>query len=283
MKSGSEVNVHWPNVAKDALVFVMLSRSERVEDIYISGELDMSKIKCNPESLEESKRLEEIFNQSEKEKDEKRARCIKISYLNVRSMRSADGHANDVERDNVIMDADMFGLGETWLEKGSEVHFDGYSSHFANFGKGKGVAGYSRIDLVAQPVTVPTETFSAILLKTKDFHIIFLYLSSNCKKASLFTLLDTWIEKDIPIAVMGDMNEDFLRGEKLKKANNRFVNMMTVRGFHQLIKEPTCVSGSTIDHLYVNDAMQAQTISTQIDGAYYSDHDIISLYVPKQK
>ena len=37
------------------------------------------------------------------------------------------------------------GLGETWLEKGSEVHFDGYSGHFANVGKGKGVAAFSKI------------------------------------------------------------------------------------------------------------------------------------------
>ena len=198
-------------------------------------------------------------------------------------MKSADGHAKDVERDNVIMDADMFGLGETCLEKGSEVHFEGYSSYFANYGKGKGVAGYSRIDLVAQPKIESTETYSAILFKTKDFHIVFVYISSNCKKASLFSLLDSWIEKEVPTAIMGDINEDFLKGEKLKKANTRFVNMMSVRGFHQLIKEPTFTSGNVIDHIYVNDAMQPQKLSTQIDAAYYSNHDIISLYVPKQE
>ena len=261
----------------------MLGRSERLEDIYISGKLDVSKISCDPKALEESKRLEEIFNHSEKEKEEKRRKCIKISYLNVQSMKSADGHAKDVERDNVMMDADMFGLGETWLEKGSEVHFDGYSGYFANFGTGKGVAGYSKIDFVAEPEMVSTETYSAILFKTKDFHIVFLYISSNCKKACLFTLLDSWIEKKVPTAIMGDINENFLKGEKLKKANTRFVNMMTLRGFQQLIKEPTYISGSVIDHIYVNDAMEAQGISTQIDGAYYSDHDILSLFIPKKQ
>ena len=132
------------------MVFVMLSRSERKEDIYISGKIDVSKIVCDPEALEESKRLEEIFNQSEKEKKEKREKCIKISFLNVQSMKSFDGHAKDVEKDNVIMDADLFSLGETWLEKDREVHFDGYSGHFASFGtNGKGIAGYSKINLVA--------------------------------------------------------------------------------------------------------------------------------------
>ena len=82
---------------------------------------------------------------------------------------------------------------------------------------------------------------------------------------------------------MGDMNVTFLAGEKLKKVNTRFVSMMTIRGFHQLIKEPTHRDGNIIDHIYVNDAMQAQTISTDIDAAYYSDHDILNLYVPKQE
>ena len=283
MKAGSEVNVHWPSVKLGGLVFVQLSRSERLQDIYISGELDVSKIVCDPDALAESNRLEEIFNKSEKEKEEKREKCIKISYLNVQSMKSFNGHAKDVEKDNVIMDADIFGLGETWLEKDREVHFDGYSGYFANFGTGKGIAGYSKIGLVAQPEMISTETFSAIFFKMKDFHVIFLYLSSNCKKACLFNLLDNWIEKEVPTAILGDINEDFLKGEKLKKANKRFINMMTVRGFHQLIKQPTFTSGNVIDHIYVNDAMQAQTISTQIDGAYYSNHDIISLYVQKQK
>ena len=87
----------------------------------------------------------------------------------------------------------------------------------------------------------------------------------------------------MPTAVIGDINEDFLKGEKLKKNSTKFVSMMTDRGFHQQIKEPTRVSGSGIDHLYINNLMQELTISTQIDGAYYSDHDILTLYVPKQK
>ena len=282
MRSGTKLNIHWPNVKKEALIYVMLGRSERLEDIYISGDLDVSKIKCDPKALEESKRLEEIFNQAESEKEEKRANCIKISYLNVRSMKSADGHANDVERDNVIMDSDMFGLGETWLEKDRKIDFPGFSGYFANFGKGKGVAGYSKIDLIAQPETMATETFSAIFFKTKDFHIVFLYLSSNCKKASLFSLLDSWIETDVPTAIMGDINEDFLKGEKLKKASTRFMNMMTARGFVQLINEPTCLTGSIIDHIYVNDPMKNQEISTEVNSAYYSDHDILSLFISKK-
>ena len=61
-----------------------------------------------------------------------------------------------------------------------------------------------------------------------------------------------------------------------------FARRMASLGFSQLIKESTCDTGSIIDHLYVNDAMKDKNISTSIDAAYYSDHDIISLLVPKQ-
>ena len=87
MKAGSAVNVHWPSEKVYGMPYVMLGRSERLEDIYISGKLDVSKIKCDPEALEESKRLEEVFNQSEKEKEEKRANCIKRVLLDIGSIR----------------------------------------------------------------------------------------------------------------------------------------------------------------------------------------------------
>ena len=42
-----------------------------------------------------------------------------------------------------------------------------------------------------------------------------------------------------------------------------------------------CDTGSTLDHIYVNNAMKMKGITTEIDAAYYSDHDIISLNIPK--
>ena len=54
-------------------------------------------------------------------------------------------------------------------------------------------------------------------------------------------------------------------------------------GFEQQIKESTCQTGSIIDHLYVNNAMKDKNISTVLDAVYYSDHDVVSLYIPKQE
>ena len=37
------------------------------------------------------------------------------------------------------------------------------------------------------------------------------------------------------------------------------------------------------DHIYVNNPMKTKNIFTEIDAVYYSDHDIISLYIPKEE
>ena len=102
--------------------------------------------------------------------------------------------------------------------------------------------------------------------------------SNNYKGEDLFALLDIWIEHNVPTAIIGDINENL---GKLKK--QPFLKKMMSIGFEQQIKEPTCQTGSLLDHLYINDAMKVKDFSTEITLAYYSDHDIVSLYISKQE
>lgn len=162
---------------QDGMAYVMLGRPERKEDLHITEDFDPAEIKCDEKySLPESKRLSQLFDDDEKAKLEERDKVFKISYLNARSIKATDGHRKDIALDNVLMNSDMFGLAETWLQQDQEVHFDGFNGYFANFGNGKGVAGYTKMDLICQPETVSSLTYSAIFFKTSQFHIIFLYL-----------------------------------------------------------------------------------------------------------
>jgi len=88
-----------------------------------------------------------------------------------------------------------------------------------------------------------------------------------------------WTEQDVPTAIIGDVNEN--QQSKLKM--NPFSNKMMSMGFNQQIKEPTCQTGSLIDHIYVNKALKSKTIFTQIEAVYYSDHDVISLFILKDE
>ena len=195
----------------------------------------------------------------------------KISYLNVQSLNA---HYEDVSVDNAINDSDMIGVGETWLEKNELINLEGFSGYFANFGKGKGQAGFTKLDLMSEPEIVSTISYSAVFFKTSNFNIIFLYLSENYPKNSVFALLENWIAEDIPTAVMGDVNENIFDKSK-------FQEFMASKNFLQMIQEPTYIKGSLIDHLYVNEPMKKRNVFSEVNCCPYSNHDILSLYFPK--
>ena len=73
---------------------------------------------------------------------------------------------------------------------------------------------------------------------------------------------------------MGDVNMNFSEDCKLNK-------FLEERGFLQLIQTSTYESGSLIDHIYANEPLRNLNISTEQCSAYYSDHDIITIHIPK--
>ena len=73
---------------------------------------------------------------------------------------------------------------------------------------------------------------------------------------------------------MGDINIDY-------SENCKFTKFLKTKGYQQLIQKATCNTGSLIDHIYVNESLRSLNISISQCSAHYSDHDIISLYVPK--
>ena len=178
------------------------------------------------------------------------------------------------QKDNFLMDSDLLGLGETWTEGGNTIDLDGRPGYFASYGKGKGVAGYTKMNLLVAPEFVATNFCSAILFKTDKFDIIFLYLSNNYNQQYVSSLLNKWIQIQRPTAVIGDVNENCLEESKFEK-------FMKEKGLYQMVDGPTCETGSLLDHIYANDALDQIGFSIQIDSCYYSDHDIVSLYVSK--
>ena len=76
-----------------------------------------------------------------------------------------------------------------------------------------------------------------------------------------------------------------LSGEKEQEnivfQNDKLVKSLGRIGFEQLIKESTIDTGNLIDHIYVNEGLKSLNISTQRDSAFYSDHDVITLHIPK--
>ena len=270
--AGAIVIIHWNKRMTDGMAYVMLGRSERIDDVFIAGDFDINGIKCSKLALDESNRLLQIHLNRNMDQDEFRSKNWKISFLNVMSLNA---HKNDVEKDNYLLDSDIFGLGETWLEIGSEVQLSNFAGFFANFGRGKGVAAYSKMALVEDPSMVSSDSCSAIKLRVSEFDIIFLYVSSSCHLENLITFLKDWINPERGTIIMGDFNIPF-------KEDSRIDKEMKEMGFLQLVSSVTHDKGNLIDHIYVNEQITSNGCSIEKNASYYSDHDIVTIFVDKK-
>ena len=79
-------------------------------------------------------------------------------------------------------------------------------------------------------------------MKTNYFNIIFLYLSQTYNKDDVSNVLENWLQNDVATVLMGDVNENLFE-------NSMFEKFMKIKGFTQLISEPTFIAGSLLDHL----------------------------------
>lgn len=90
----------------------------------------------------------------------------------------------------------------------------------------------------------------------------------------VLSLLESWVLHERPTAIIGDFNINFSEDNKINRA-------MEKSGFQQLIRQPTYEEGSIIDHIYANKLMQKLNVSVEKYSVHYSDHDIITLYIPE--
>ena len=275
VRVGCKVVIHWHKEMhrQKGMCYVMLGRTQVLDDIYILGEVDFKSIQCSKAALEESRRLFGIFVTEEQKKCEYLSSHWKISYLNVRSLK---GHRNDVFKDNHLMDSDILSFGETWLEPGETVDIGDYNAIYVNAGRGKGVATYLSMMTASEPLRLSSSSFSAILVSNEYFDIMSVYISQGQNHNRLCEEMEDFIKVDKPMAVMGDMNMKI-------DANNPFQKLLLKRGFHQLLSEPTFDNGSLIDHIYVNQKLLSLGCTVNKKSVYYSDHDAISILIKKQQ
>ena len=250
----------------------MLGRCENLNDIHIVGDFDMSHIRCSDVAKTESERLLKLFEDQMFESTKWRETHYKISYLNVRSLKA---HIDDILKDARLLESNILAFGETWLEEEESVELPGFKSYFASHGKGKGVAVFSKLEIVEEPLIEATENYSIIAIRTLKMDVIFLYLSQGIG-AMLEEKILKWVNLAQPTAIMGDMNWHFE-----ENSTNAMQKFLYKAQFQQLITKPSHEQGHVLDQIYVNHFLLDPTTYQESHPVYYSDHDIISLFTQK--
>mgnify|MGYP001215842512 CR=1 FL=1 len=267
VKKGSRLIVHFSNDFQPGMAYVMLSRCERLQDIYITGDFNIEQIKCHPEALEEYTRITQLFQTTLNERQED-LNCLRITYLNAMSLLD---HVKDVKQSSLLMSSTVLGLAETWMDPGSTVDLPEFQATFENVGRGKGLAAFYKEDVSTLQTSKPK--VSAVKVTIFAIDVIFLYISQKAAWTDVLSILEEWLTPDVPTTVMGDMND----------STHQMKPFLESKGFQQMIRRATHDKGNCIDHLYLNQELLDLQPKVEQQSVYFSDHDIITMSIPEIK
>ena len=235
IKKGSKVVVSWSKRMPPSLAYMMLSRSECVEDLFITGDFDPSKIKCDPKALKEAERLDEISLTKKQTDIQSSNQFFGFALVNIRSLNK---NLQYLGCDSVMLRNDVVFVTETWHD--SKIHkihkLDGYQSVFANgTAKGKGAGVFFRSDATIE--VCEEELYQFIKFSNPKITIFCLYVSKGCDFGQLIESLKKYnFNSDANTCLIGDMNFDAFEA-------NDFTRFMSNLKFNQIVCRATHLDG----------------------------------------
>ena len=268
---------------QSAQSYVMLSRIQTIDQLFILNNFDGRKLQHSEKSLQELKRLEKMsINANPTDWENKHENeTLKIAMLNCAGLRA---HILDIKADNFILQADVIHLVETSLENDSstnDLELEGYTSYFYNISKGKGIVTYISKRLITNTEILENVFDTGIQICTSNVDkvsCLAVYRSSFGNVGNLTEKLVKIIKKKKCILVIGDFNIC-----KNKKPTNTVTTVLLSQDFVSLIDEATHIEGGYIDHAYWKDEDQDFLLpKAERYTPYYSDHDAICITLTKK-
>ena len=130
------------SVFEAAQTYVMLSRVESLDQLYILGSLPENKLYASRKALEELEDMNErSINRNPIPWHKETEGIIKMSSMNCMNLQNTH---KDIMRDYTLLKSDILMLQETWLLRQDIQKYEipGYEIYLNNAGPGKGIAVY---------------------------------------------------------------------------------------------------------------------------------------------
>ena len=276
VKQPQKVVIDLRTIFEPAQAYVMLSRVQEIDQLFILEELLPDKIYANHTALQEIERLAGVSkNKNPTEWEDDDTSRIRVSFLNCRSLINK---FENIKVDQSLLRSDLIVLTETWLEE--DQNCDGYdlpkfSSNFNNGGRGKGITSYFN-EKFKHTTDIKKTGFSISMMKSDDLDVIGIYRSQDGNMDEILQILDKLIIKTKPTMIGGDLNVCVL-----KAPNNIMTKNLKERGFLQVVKKATHIDGGLLDHVYIFENGRF-TWAVEEFPKYYSDHDGIGVTLWKK-
>ena len=263
------------HVREDAQAYVMLSRVQALNQLFIIEEIEKKilkpnekkRLKPNDDALKEHARL---LSCSLNDIEHRIARMTLITSLNIRSLPK---HISDLKSDYKMIGTTMICLQETWCSDNydnNHLAIDGFDLHLTNQGNGKGIATYflSRHCRLVDEVNQEKFQMTLFAMNNNIAHFINVYRSHDASTDSFIHYLDLLISQS-PNAcyIVGDFNIDYL-----SSSDHIIVTWLVGNEFQQLVHSSTHEEAGLLDHFYYRGPQSHQA---HIHWPYYSDHAAI--------
>ena len=260
-------------------IYVALSRVTSLSGLYLIGEFNPRAIRADPKATTEYELLREEYHLQPVENLVPSESTLTISLLNTRSLKK---HVNDIKQDRVLYDADILCLTETQLQEDSEFDDEEFNNDFEvlhnmNQDKFCSVAMCYKSNAVElhSVYQIPSASLACIEKNGTFFNIMLLYRKNGTKTQDLIYLIEHMVSQvsDKLHIILGDFNLDAFKSE-----NDPVRELLS--NYKLIVDEPTHLSGSLLDHVYVrNDVMENLSVECIIKSIFFSDHDVVKFQI----
>ena len=261
-----------------AQAYVMLSRVQSLDQIFIVEKLHPEKIAPCLAAVEELNRLDE----NSIKKWSKPADKTVVTWQNTRSQVM---HHEDLKLSRRHTLSDVLCCSETWFDdraKKKKYELDELGRpKLVRAGRGKGLAIYSRKPFEQFEMVNEPNYQIARFIYEGEYNIITVYRSSSASCKDVLTSILKLCDENKLTVIGGDFNIC-----ALTEKNNALVEGLIKAGFRQLVSEATHIKGRVIDHCYVREAVNSEMPpltpkDVTVRSVYWSDHDAVMLNLPK--
>ena len=278
--SPARVAMDLDSVFEAGQAYVILSRVQCIDQLYIVGELKEEKIRASPAALSELRRLEKIsFNRNPTPWHKRNSSSIKIASVNCCGLLP---HLRDIRKDVKLQEGDVLHVLETSLPVDidkDDITINGYKGFFINVGNGKGLVSFVKDEIDAEHVgDIVKSTLQVSKLKIDGIESISVYRSSSHSVREVCEALDLLIDVGMPTIITGDFNIC-----SKKNGNNGIAASLLQKGFQRLIDRPTQIQGGHIDHIYWLDRnIRFNQPTVEFYSPYWSDHDALLVTITER-
>ena len=268
-----KIAVDLKTVFAAAQTYVMLSRVQSIEQLFILNCLDKDKFYADGKALEELDRLNnKSINNNPPPWEQNNKSFLKIFSLNCQSLQGKISH---IQNDKIVIMSDVICLSETWLlsdENTDNIQIDGYFLCANGVGRGKGIATYFRQNIFQHVKDVKEKYYQITKLKSESLDVISVYRSQEGSIDQLLDTLTSIIDWQKATLVCGDFNVCYNQHR-----SNKLIETLENHGFKQLVQEATFIKGSLIDHVYLRECGTSTAVDCCLYSPYYCamDHDAL--------